>query len=280
MPLPAELAVRLSKRGILTPQTPIYENTTQEEVIAEDYDDKKGSDGKNNQDEDGMVEYTPEEIQYKIKGYPGCPNKYNIYHECTSYCKEKYGNGKVTPDPKYMYLKNKMLMKYPLPEGWQEVYDPGTGRHYYWEYKSDAVSWLPPGHPKHVLSEPAAVAREEVKLAESEDESESEENGADESVPTEKERRRQHIERQRSRGRPKIKENDLDPMDPAAYSDIPRGKWSAGLIADVKTGVDSTVSGPLYQQRPYPSPGDILRRNKSKQPTKTGSVSFPELPPS
>lgn len=234
MPLPAELAVRLSKRGILTPQTPIFENTTQEEVIAEDYDDKKGSGvTKNNHDEDGAVEFTQEEIQYKIKGYPGCPNKYNIYHECTAYCKEKYGNGKLTPDPKYLYLKKKMLLKYPLPEGWQEVYDPGTGRHYYWEYKSDAVSWLPPGHPKHVPSEAAAVAREEVKLAESDDESESDENSADEGAPTEKDKRQQQIEKQRAKGRSKVKENDLDPMDPAAYSDIPRGKWSSGLMVSL-----------------------------------------------
>lgn len=230
MPLPAELAVRLSKRGILTPQTPSYENSTQEEVIAEDYDDKKGSNTVKNHLEEESVQYTQEEIQYKIKGYPGCPNKYNIYHECTAYCKEKYGNGKLTPDPKYLYLKNKMLLKYPLPEGWQEVYDPGTGRHYYWDYKSDSVSWLPPGHPKHVPSEPAAVAREEVRLAETDDESESEENSDEESGATDRDKKQVRIERHRARGRSKVKENDLDPMDPASYSDIPRGKWSSGLL--------------------------------------------------
>jgi polyglutamine-binding protein 1 len=26
--------------------------------------------------------------------------------------------------------------------------------------------------------------------------------------------------------------NDLDPMDPSSYSDVPRGKWSAGLDND------------------------------------------------
>ena len=56
----------------------------------------------------------------------------------------------------------------------------------------------------------------------------------------------------------------LDPMDPAAYSDIPRGKWSDGLptqAAEAKTGVDSTASGVLFQMRPYPSPGAVLRAN-------------------
>ena len=46
-----------------------------------------------------------------------------------------------------------------------------------------------------------------------------------------------------------------------------RGTWSTGLKEDseVKTGVDTTANGPLFQQRPYPSPGDILRRNKKQQ---------------
>lgn len=45
-----------------------------------------------------------------------------------------------------------------------------------------------------------------------------------------------------------------------------RGNWSAGLerSGDAKTGVDSTASGPLFQQRPYPSPGAVLRANRGK----------------
>lgn len=59
----------------------------------------------------------------------------------------------------------------------------------------------------------------------------------------------------------------LDPMDPAAYSDCGRGKWSSGLQVEEegKTGVDTTASGQLFQQRPYPSPGDVLRANQSKR---------------
>lgn len=43
-----------------------------------------------------------------------------------------------------------------------------------------------------------------------------------------------------------------------------RGGWSEGLDqrGKAKTGVDTTASGPLFQQRPYPSPGDILRANQ------------------
>lgn len=77
------------------------------------------------------------------------------------------------------------------------------------------------------------------------------------------------IERQkRMKSRPLRKSNDLDPMDPSAYSDIPRGKWSDGLEqrGDAKTGVDSTASGSLFQARPYPNPGAILRMNAKKRP--------------
>jgi len=55
-------------------------------------------------------------------------------------------------------------------------------------------------------------------------------------------------------------------MDPAAYSDVPRGSWTSGLTEEsTKTGVDSTASGQLFQMRPYPSPGAILRANATKK---------------
>lgn len=65
------------------------------------------------------------------------------------------------------------------------------------------------------------------------------------------------------RYKPNKEKEPLDPMDPAAYSEVPRGSWGTGLEtgAEAKTGVDSTASGPLFQSRPYPSPGAILRRN-------------------
>lgn len=63
---------------------------------------------------------------FLIQGFSGCPNKWNPYHTCTPYCKERWGEGNPTPDPEYERRRQKMLMIYPLPEGWQEVYDPGT----------------------------------------------------------------------------------------------------------------------------------------------------------
>jgi len=58
----------------------------------------------------------------------------------------------------------------------------------------------------------------------------------------------------------------LDPMDPAAYSDVSAGSWSAGLVEETKTGVDVTASGPLFQQRPYPAPGAVMRKSGKQNP--------------
>lgn len=54
--------------------------------------------------------------------------------------------------------------------------------------------------------------------------------------------------------------DELDPLDPSSYSDAPRGGWSVGLVGG--KAADSTASGPLFQQRPYPSPGAVLRANR------------------
>ncbi|BBM97544.1 polyglutamine-binding protein 1 [Marchantia polymorpha subsp. ruderalis] len=55
--------------------------------------------------------------------------------------------------------------------------------------------------------------------------------------------------------------DELDPMDPSAYSDAPRGGWGVGLKGQQPRAADTTATGPLFQQRPYPSPGAVLRRN-------------------
>ena len=66
------------------------------------------------------------ETNVYYQGYNGCPNKWNPYHACTPFCNEKWGDGKVIPDEEYERRRQKMLALYRLPEGWQEVYDPGT----------------------------------------------------------------------------------------------------------------------------------------------------------
>ena len=47
----------------------------------------------------------------------------------------------------------------------------------------------------------------------------------------------------------------------SSYSDAPQGGWSSGLAGAQPRAADTTATGPLFQQRPYPSPGAVLRAN-------------------
>eukprot|EP00850_Spirogloea_muscicola_P011734 SM000074S21644 [mRNA] locus=s74:32728:36758:- [translate_table: standard] len=64
----------------------------------------------------------------------------------------------------------------------------------------------------------------------------------------------------RKRG-PSGDDDVVDPMDPSSYSDAPRGSWAVGLKGIQPRAADTTATGPLFQQRPYPSPGAVLRAN-------------------
>ncbi|KAJ2953321.1 hypothetical protein O0L34_g909 [Tuta absoluta] len=275
MPLPPALAARLAKRGILKPNPVLEETAPQpnEEIIAEDYDNKP---------EEHLVSTAnaPKEQFWEgiegvnvdpIKGHKGCPNKSNIYHECTKFCVKRWKQGKLTPEDAYLEAKAKALELWPLPAGWEEVYDEGYGRYYFWNVHNNLVTWWPPAHPNAVTSESAAHLREERVLKEG-DESDDSSEASDQEVPQQQEKRKDRKEKEkdkfhhRDRKRPRVKDNDLDPMDPAAYSEVPRGNWTAGLDSHAKTGVDTTASGSLFQMRPYPAPGAILAANKQKSP--------------
>lgn len=105
-----------------------------------------------------------------------------------------------------------------------------SGRYYYWQMDTDMVSWLPPKHPKCVTSEPAAKLREKVlqsnysivniKNNTVKDDKRKLLKGKDK----EKEEKRSGKFEEKDRpARKKIrKDGPLDPMDPAAYSDIPQ----------------------------------------------------------
>lgn len=274
MPLPPALAARLAKRGILRPSQNTDVSTdhvppqTNEEIIAEDYDSRPDEQANSEQFWEGIegVNVDP------IKGHKGCPNKSNIYHECSKFCVKKWKKGKPTPTDNYLEVKRKVLEIWPLPVGWEEIYDEGYGQHYFWNVHNNLVSWYPPSHPNAVHSESASHLREERLLKEG-DESDDSSDASDQEVPQQlhKEKKKDKREKEkemfhhRDKRRTRVKDNDLDPMDPAAYSDISRGKWTAGLDNNAKTGVDSTVTGPLYQMRPYPAPGAILAANAKQQ---------------
>lgn len=76
----------------------------------------------------------------------GCPNKYNIYHECSHYCLDKFGTLEW-PAPTIEQRKQLALIlkTFPLTNEWLVVYDPGVRSFYFWNTMTNLVSWLPPG---------------------------------------------------------------------------------------------------------------------------------------
>lgn len=164
MPLPPALLARLQKRGIVkeTEKTPapVAANKTPageeiEEVFAEDYDEPaKDAEPEPetaalavNGDKEDEEEEQDEEEDNNMREVIACPNKKNPYHQCTDYCKNRYGMKKWNPQSDMIRKRDRMLRKYPLPPDWQEVADPETDRYYYWNTITDQVSWLAPLHP-------------------------------------------------------------------------------------------------------------------------------------
>ncbi|KAL3282923.1 hypothetical protein HHI36_006081 [Cryptolaemus montrouzieri] len=248
MPLPPALLSKLSKRGIVPQSKPLTKT-----LKKEDY-----------------------------KGYVYCPNKVNIFHVCTNWCESNW-KPHTTPDLTYARNMQKLLFKYPLPNNWTEVFDKAVGRYYYWNIENDLVSWLPPKHPKANISKSASKLREQalnskksdIKDKESDDKNASEDKEFKKpysrSSKRDSDRDRDDKYRKEDKyGNKRLRKdtNTLDPMDPASYSDIAPGTWSDGLENN-KSHADNTASGVLYQQRPYPSPGEVLSSNKEKYAKKS-----------
>lgn len=117
MSLPAALAARLAKRGLLKNAAPKREEREveeEEEVIAEDYDD-------------GVKTSTVEPV-YDSKVYPtvmGCPQKANAYHTCSLYCIRNYSDVPKEPSRAIKRKFDRILKDYPLDAVWEKVYEPG-----------------------------------------------------------------------------------------------------------------------------------------------------------
>lgn len=136
--------------------------------------------------------------------------------------------------------------------------------------ETNLVSWLPPRHPKAKILECAArlrmklhAATKEVAVQEKAKRKYQKPDKHD--IDREDERKHRNDEKDKFRKRPK--KDILDPMDPAAYSDIPKGTWADGLESN-KSKADSTASGALFQQRPYPAPGEVLAGNSKHKKRK------------
>ncbi|XP_077185628.1 polyglutamine-binding protein 1 isoform X2 [Paroedura picta] len=148
-----------------------------------------------------------------------------------------------------------------LPPSWYKVIDPICGFPYYWNLDTDLVSWLSPNDPNSVITKAAKKLKSNF---DAEDKSERLlEKVEREEAKERRLHRREDLAPYPKSKKPSRKDEELDPMDPSAYSDAPRGTWSTGLPKrnEAKTGADTTAAGPLFQQRPYPSPGAVLRAN-------------------
>lgn len=149
-----------------------------------------------------------------------------------------------------------------LPPNWKKVIDEKTKHPYFWNTKTSEVTWhLPPGTKTVSEKKPPVVGLPTVQMPTVT----TTQSGAVGKEPKEKPARPTPYKISKKPRRYK-QSDELDPMDPAAYSDTPRGTWSSGLERGVeaKTGVDSTANGPLFQMRPYPSPGAVLKMNQEK----------------
>ncbi|XP_004587972.1 polyglutamine-binding protein 1 isoform X2 [Ochotona princeps] len=247
MPLPVALQNRLAKRGILKHLEPEPE----EEIIAEDYDDDP-------------VDYEATRLEglppswYKVFD-PSCglPYYWNVDTDLVSWLSPHDPNSIVTKSAKKLRSSNTDT---------EEKLDRA-------HEKSDR------GHEKQDRSHDKSDRDRERGYDKVDRDRERErdrdrDRGYDKADRDEGKERRHH-RREELAPYPKSKkasrkDEELDPMDPSSYSDAPRGTWSTGLPKrnEAKTGADTTAAGPLFQQRPYPSPGAVLRANAEASRTK------------
>ncbi|XP_017490820.1 PREDICTED: uncharacterized protein LOC108379011 [Rhagoletis zephyria] len=192
MSLPPALLQRLAQRGLVQKSKrkgadpPPVSSVENEEVIAEDYDEMETEDPRATVHEEYQYPplYDTETSSKRVEenfwigrmkermgeassttGHRGCPNKYNIWHKCTLFCVNRWGDGKSEPSREYMRRYKRLRRKYPLPKGWADRYDPGCGCYYFYSVTENLVSWLPPTHPKSQVTKSAAVFRRQLEEA-------------------------------------------------------------------------------------------------------------------
>ncbi|NWS65157.1 PQBP1 protein, partial [Chunga burmeisteri] len=183
MPLPVALQSRLAKRGLLKHVEPAE---PEEEIIAEDYDDAH--------------------VDYEASRLEG------------------------------------------LPPPWYKVIDPTCGLPYYWNVETDLVSWLSPNDPNSVVTKAAKRLKggqgefkwdwgggvpknmgchpppsSILSHPEPEDPPLPERGYEKEEAPRERRfHRREELAPYPKSKKGSRKDEELDPMDPSAYSDAPR----------------------------------------------------------
>ena len=86
----------------------LYTETRQdeEEVFAESYDDAEAKENSTDpfriNKKFGDTAKKDDNDRNRHMGHPGCPNKWNAYHECNSWCQKHWGDGKKEPESEYL----------------------------------------------------------------------------------------------------------------------------------------------------------------------------------
>eukprot|EP01029_Cantina_marsupialis_P027587 TRINITY_DN773060_c0_g1_i1.p1 TRINITY_DN773060_c0_g1~~TRINITY_DN773060_c0_g1_i1.p1 ORF type:complete len:322 (-),score=99.29 TRINITY_DN773060_c0_g1_i1:213-1178(-) len=159
-----------------------------------------------------------------------------------------------------------------LPPGWKAVKDPKSKRTYYWNKTTNKTTW----------TRPEAKLEATKKLMEKNRNKPIAKKGMRPGDTTESLKIRSSMPRtvsktvSRKRKRNPKDSDGADPLDPTGSG----GKWSDGLFMDGEKAADSTAAGPLWQQRPYPAPGAILKHRKKQMDEHLQSVEGPNVKPS
>jgi len=143
-----------------------------------------------------------------------------------------------------------------LPQGWKVVLHQASKQKYYVHETTNEKRWTKP------------VSEEKKPEISADDKKSNSSSKQAECLPTVSFSLKQKRPAPTSSGlanqkvfkKPKWgKDIEVDPLDPTGSKN---GKWSEGLFISGEKMADSTASGPLWQQRPYPSPGTVLRAKK------------------
>lgn len=136
-------------------------NSPHEIALTEDQSNKYRTSDEENVDDISKCEQT--QPHFREEAVIGCPNKYNIYHECGQYCIDNYSEPEsLKPTVEQRKQLALILRTYPMSNEWTVVYDPGVRTFYFWNIISNLVSWLPPGMNGYI-SMPADQMRKIIR---------------------------------------------------------------------------------------------------------------------